>query len=267
MKRFCLLFIYLSLVCLVQGQTTNYGNNSKAAKYYNVRGINIYTEQYGTGKPLVLIHGNGGSISSMASIIPYFSKQYRVIAVDSRAHGKTIDTKDSLSFEMMADDVAALLDKMNISSAYVIGWSDGGIVAIEMAMRHPQKVIKFASTGANLVPDSTALVPSLWDEMKNTYQTKKRLPKKTANEKRQWKYFMLDWQHPHISFSELHKIKTPSLIISGDHDIIRLEHTVKIFQNIPKAQLWIVPNSGHATLIEHQADFCRTVNEFLMGKK
>lgn len=107
----------------------------------------------------------------MAGIIPYFSQLYKVIAVDSRAQGKTTDISDSLSFEMMADDEAALLDQMHIDSAYVIGWSDGGIIALLLAMRHPSKVIKFASTGANIWPDSTAILPSLWKEEKSIMMT------------------------------------------------------------------------------------------------
>ena len=118
----------------------DYGNNKNAGKYYKVRGINMYAEQYGSGKPLLMFHGNGGSIRSMASIIPYFSQRYQVIAIDSRAHGKSTDNADSLSFEMMADDDAELLDQMHIDSAYVIGWSDGGIVALALAMRHPSKL-------------------------------------------------------------------------------------------------------------------------------
>lgn len=273
--------LYITLLCLLvlsiqQVKSTSlhhapqnkitYGNNSKAAKYYHIRGINIYTEQYGKGKPLVLIHGNGGNISSMGSIIPYFSKKYRVIAMDSRAHGKSIDKNDSLSFEMMSDDVSALLQEMKIKSAYVIGWSDGGIVAIEMALRHPDKVIKLASTGANITPDSTAFATGFWKESYLHYEKNKNLPKTTEQEKRDWKYFMLDWLYPNISLTELHKITTPSLIISGDRDLISLPHTLLIFQNIPKAQLWVVPNSGHATLIEHTADFCKTVDEFFNEK-
>src|ERR1700740_2302892 len=130
-------------------QQIKYGNNPVAGKYYDVRGIKMYAETYGEGKPLLLIHGNGGSISAFTSTIPYFSKKYKVIAVDSRAHGKTVDTRDSLSFEQMADDFAALLDQMHIDSAYVIGWSDGGINALVMAMRHSEKGIKLASTRGN----------------------------------------------------------------------------------------------------------------------
>src|ERR1700739_990562 len=123
-------------------QKINYGNNPSAGKYYNIRGIKMYCEIYGEGKPLLMIHGNGGSIQAFENNIPYFSKKYKVIALDSRAQGKSIDNNDSLSFEMMADDEAALLDYLHIDSAYVIGWSDGAINALLLAMRHPEKVKK-----------------------------------------------------------------------------------------------------------------------------
>src|SRR5690348_2007789 len=109
---FCLLFtlVMAQVACC---QQIHYGDNAAAGRYYEVRGVKLYTETYGQGKPLVLIHGNGGSINAFSQTIPYFSKKYKVIAVDSRAHGKSVDKKDSLSFEMMADDFAALLDKMH----------------------------------------------------------------------------------------------------------------------------------------------------------
>jgi pimeloyl-ACP methyl ester carboxylesterase len=262
MKPIYLLFCCLFITNFLSAQKNNYGNNNKAGKYYDVRGIKLYTEEYGKGMPLLLIHGNGGSISSMSGIIPYFSKKYRTISLDSRAHGKSIDSGDSLSFEMMADDVASLLDQMRIDSAYIIGWSDGGIIALEVALRHPEKIIKLASTGANLWPDSTALIPRLWKDEKIYYDSQKNKPKISGDEKNSWKIFMLDWEQPNISLTSLRKIQTPSLIICGDHDIIRIEHTVQIFQNIPKAELWIVPNSGHGTLIEHPREFYKTVNQF-----
>ena len=262
MKPTCLLFCCLFLSNLLYAQNDQFGNNSKAGKYYTVRGIKLYTEEYGTGKPLVLFHGNGGSISSMSAIIPYFSKKYRTIALDSRAHGKSVDSGDSLSFEMMADDVAYLLDQMKIDSAYIIGWSDGGIIALELAMRHPEKIRRLASTGANLWPDSTALLPGLWKDEKKYFDSQTGKAKITSEEKNSWKVFMLDWEQPNISLASLRKIQTPSLIISGDHDIIRIEHTVRIFQNIPKAELWILPDSGHGTLIEHAMEFCETVDKF-----
>jgi pimeloyl-ACP methyl ester carboxylesterase len=258
------LFLLQLLTQLAFGQTKRiiYGSNPAAGKYYDVRGIKMYAEIYGTGKPLLLLHGNGGNISAFSDNIPYFSKKYKVIAVDSRAQGKTIDTKDSLSFEMMADDFAALLDKMHIDSAYVIGWSDGGINALLLAMRHPEKVIKLASTGANLTPDSTALQPPLWKEMVKQYQTDKNKVRTTYKEKDDWKMFMLDYDQPNIPFSALKAIKCPSLIICGDHDLIPIEHTAKIYEAIDRAYLWVVPNSGHPTLREHRDDFNKLVDGF-----
>jgi pimeloyl-ACP methyl ester carboxylesterase len=239
-----------------------YGDNKAAGKYYDVRGVKLYAETYGSGKPLLLIHGNGGSINAFANNIPYFAKKYKVIAVDSRAHGKSTDPRDSLSFEQMADDFAGLLDVMHIDSAYVIGWSDGGINALELAMRHPKKVIKLASTGANLWPDSTGIVPNYWKDEQKQFEKDKNTVWKTAKEKNDWKIFMLDWLQPNIKLSELKKIQCPSLIIGGDHDVIPTEHTVIISQNIPKAYLWIVPNSGHPTLIEHKDEFNKLVDDF-----
>lgn len=263
MNKWHLLLFCVTCSNLIYSQANvSYGNNKVAGKYYFVRGIKMYAEEYGSGKPLLLIHGNGGSISSMAGIIPYFSRRYKVIVTDSRAHGKSTDIKDSLSFEMMADDEAALLDEMHINAAYVIGWSDGGIVALTLAMRHPGKVIKLASTGANLWPDSSALIPSLWKEEKQHYDSLQSKIFTTTKEKNDWKIFMLDWLQPNISLSTLQKIQCPSLIISGDHDLITLEHTVKIYQNIPHAYLWILPNSGHGTLEEHTDEFNKKVNDF-----
>ena len=130
-----------------------FGNNKKAGKYYDIRGFKMYAEVYGKGQPLLIIHGNGGSINNFIYQIPYFSKKYKVIIADSRAQGKSVDKGDSLTYEMMADDYAALLDILKIDSADVIGWSDGGINGLLLSIRHPEKVKKLAVTGANLVPD------------------------------------------------------------------------------------------------------------------
>jgi pimeloyl-ACP methyl ester carboxylesterase len=263
MKSILILFILisLSLHSFVQ-QKINYGNNKAAGKYYNIRGIKMYCEIYGEGKPLLMIHGNGGSINAFENNIPYFARKYKVIVADSRSQGKTIDTNDSSSFEMMADDEAALLDELHIDSAYVLGWSDGGIIALLLAMRHPEKVIKLASSGANLWPDSTAIVPSVWKDGKNYFDTVNVKYFTTAQQKNDWKLFLLDWYQPNISLQQLHTIKCPSLIIGGDHDVIRIEHTTLIYQNIPNAYLWIVPNSSHGTLIDHADEFNKKVDAF-----
>ena len=259
---FAIPFIFLSAICFCQEIKIPYGNNPSAGKFYSVRGIKMYTEVYGSGKPLLLIHGNGDSINAFALNIPYFSKKYKVIAVDSRAHGKTVDDQDSLSFEMMADDFAALLDAMQIDSAYVIGWSDGGINALLLAIRHPDKVIKLVSTGANMTPDSTGLIPVYWRDEQKIFESGKNKPHTTAKEKNDWKIFLLDWLQPNVPLDNLKAVRCPSLIVCGDNDLIPIEHTAAIYRHIPQAYLWILPHSGHATLKEHRDDFNRMTDSF-----
>jgi pimeloyl-ACP methyl ester carboxylesterase len=181
-KHLIILFALQLVVLLALGQEKPipYGNNPAVGRYYDIRGFKMYCEVYGTGEPLLMIHGNGGDISAFTKNIPYFSKKYMVIVADSRAQGKSVDGRDSLSFEMMADDFAALLDAMHVKSSYVIGWSDGGINALLLAMRHPEKVIKLASTGANLWPDSTALIPSEWKGERDYYDANKNKTFTTA---------------------------------------------------------------------------------------
>jgi len=264
MKPFACTLIFSIWLLSSCRETINYGNNASAGKYYDLRGIKIYCEIYGEGPPLLMIHGNGGSIKAFENNIAYFAKKYKVIVADSRSQGKTIDRKDSLSFEMMADDEAALLDALHIDSAYVLGWSDGGINALLLAIRHPAKVIKLASTGANLWPDSTAVIPSGWKEDKIRFDTT-NTKDFTEEQKNRWKLFLLDWLQPNISLKQLHDIKCPSLIIGGDHDVIRTEHTLLIYKNILRASLWIVPHSGHGTLIEHKDEFNKKVDDFFSG--
>ena len=169
----------------LKDSTVLYGHNKAAGKYYDIRGFKMYCEVYGQGQPLLIIHGNGGSINNFLYQIPYFSKKYKVIIADSRAQGNSTDNGDSLSYEMMADDYSALLDAMKIDSAYVIGWSDGGINALLLAIRHSQKVKKLASTGANLVPDTTAVPQQIWDMVNPAYMALKAKTNKTAAEKNQ----------------------------------------------------------------------------------
>lgn len=268
-KKVIHLFFVLSVSLTVFGQAVitdsiPYGNNIAVGKYYDIRGIKIYAEEYGKGEPLLMIHGNGGSINSMKKIIPFFSAKYKVIVADSRAQGKSVDNGDSLSFEMIADDEAALLNAMHIDSVYVIGASDGGIIALVLAMRHPEKVKKLAETGADLVPDSTAIaiVPASWEKEKKFSEENKNKVFASAEEKNHYKVKMMDWQQPNIPFSALRSIQCPSLVISGDHDMFTIDHAVQIYKNIPKAYLWILPNSGHGTLREHTDDFNKMVDEF-----
>ena len=240
----------------------SYGDNATKGKYFEIRGFKMYIETYGEGQPLLLIHGNGGSMKHFVNQIPFFAKKYRVIAADSRAHGKSQDNGDSLNYEMMADDYAALLDSMKIDSAFVIGWSDGGINGLLLASRHPEKVKKLAVASANLWPDSTAMRKEFLDLIQPVYNDLKNKTNQTAAEKNDLKLTRMMVEEPQISLSEINKIKCPALVIGGDHDVIKEEHTMLIYKNIPKAYLWILPNSGHKTLMSYKDEFNKTVDDF-----
>jgi len=242
-----------------------YGNNAQAGKYAEVNGIKMYYEEYGTGAPMILIHGNGGSILDMGYQIDYFSKHYHVIAADSRAHGKSEAGNGRLTYEQMADDWAALLTTLHVDSAYVLGWSDGGILGLLLAIRHPEKVRKLAAMGANLQPDSTAVYDWAirWVDKQNKHVDGMIAKKDTSQP---WavykKYLDLLANQPHIPLSDLKKISAPTLVMCGDKDIITLEHTDKIFENIPHAQLCIFPGATHMIPVQNPQLFNAMVAKF-----
>jgi len=263
--------VFAALQCTTQSPTVStpdasmFGRNDALGKFVDIRGFSMYYEIYGQGEPLLMIHGNSGSIESFSNQIPYFSSKYKVIAVDSRAHGKSVDESDTLSFKMMADDFNALLDKLKVDSCNVLGWSDGGITGLLLAIRHPAKVKKLAITGANLWPDSSAISGAdyLWG-MKE-YENLRNQPS-SVEQKNKFKLFRLDYFQPQITRSQLSTIQCPTLVIGGDHDIILPAHTMLIAQSIPGALLWILPNSGHATLIDYKDQFNKTVDDFFRDK-
>jgi len=239
-----------------------YGSNPQAGHYASIRGIRLYYEVYGSGEPLLLLHNNGGSIRYFSNNIPYFVfRNYQVIALDSRAQGKSPDPTDSLSYEMMADDAGALLDQLNIDSCNVIGWSDGGIEGLLLAMRHPEKVKKLAVSGANLWPDSTALAPFIYKWVKHDSDSLARLTP-TPHIKNKSKLNNLMLKEPHISLAQLQAVRCPTLVIGGDYDAILPRHTLEIAEAIPNAYLWILPRAGHPTLIFHSDIFNQTVHDF-----
>ena len=259
-------FIILAFVaasCIHKTQTEkegvsnniNFGDNAAAGHYADVNGIKLYYETYGTGEPLIMLHGNGGSINAFRNQIPFFSKYYQVIAIDSRLQGKSGGSPDKISYDLMASDFCALLDQLNIKSAYVLGWSDGGIDGILMALNCPNRVKKLAASGANTVPDTTALSRADIDGMKQTVAN----PRSSAKEKA-LNQMMID--QPNIPYPELGKIKCPVLIMAGDHDMIKPVHTLKIFQSIQGASLCIFPDSHHGVCIQHPELFNETVLRF-----
>lgn len=243
-----------------------YGQNKLTGKFYSINGFNMYCEVYGSGEPLLMIHGNGGSIVAFTKQIPFFSRHYKVIVADSRAQGKSVDPSDSLTYEQMADDYAALLTAMKIDSANVLGWSDGGINGLLLAMRHPEKVRKLVITGANLWPDSTAVDDATLQETMPRYTELKQLFSKPGTKQSadstEYKLLKLLVEQPHIALTDLQKISAPTLVVGGDHDLILPAHTLQIFQHLPNAYLWILPHCGHSTLIDYADEFNKKTAAF-----
>ncbi len=252
-----LVLFFTVTITLAQTDPIVYGSNPKAGHYAPINGIRLYYETYGSGEPLILLHGNGGSIEAFSKQIPFFEKYYQVIAIDSRLQGKSGGSPDRISYDMMASDFCELLDYLQIKSANVLGWSDGGIDGIIMAMNCPQKVKRLAVSGANIVPDSTAMSYAEILGMKDFVANNKTASKKEIA----LTQMMID--QPNIPYISLKQIHCPVLVMAGDHDMIKPEHTLKIFQSIPGASLCIFPDSNHGVCQQHPKLFNETVLTFL----
>lgn len=255
-KVFQYSFIFCSLTTILfTQQNISYGSNPRTGKYIHINDINLYYEVYGKGQPLLLMHGNSGSIASFSKFIPYLAKQYKVIAVDSRAQGRSGDSDKELTFEQIASDFSVLLDSLHLQSVYAVGWSDGGIVGLQMAYSYPKKITKLVTIGANFVADSTALSAENFDTTKITWFNKLSLTDQqniihsshTPNRAGIIfdKLINLDLKYPNFTLDQLSSIKTPTLVVAGDRDIIIDTHTLRLYHALPNAQLFIVPNSPH----------------------
>lgn len=243
-------------------QPTPYGSNPAAGHTFTHDGVRLYYEVYGSGQPLLVIHPNGTSIAAMKPQIEYFRKHYQVIAMDTRDHGKSADTTGSLTYEKMAGDLNALLDLLKVQQADVIGWSDGAIEALLLGIRYPAKVRKIAATGANLNPSSSALYPETIKLVKDILASVPPADRNKPSVKRNIRTTQLMLDEPHIDVRALEAIKAPTLIMCADNDLIRLEHTVDMFNHIPNAQLAVFPGAVHSISYDDPALFNSTVERF-----
>jgi pimeloyl-ACP methyl ester carboxylesterase len=181
--------------------------------------------------------------------------------MDSRDHGNSSDSATAINYEKMTDDLAALIDHLKTGPVDVIGWSDGGIEALLLGIRHPDKVKKLVVMAANLNPSTDAVYPevlALFDPSQMPEDLKA-----TPEGKRQAKVSGMTQTEPNIDPAELAKVTAPTLIVAGDHDLIRTEHTVEIFNALPNANLAILPNSTHAAPLEDPVLFNATAERFL----
>lgn len=254
--------LLLFAVSVVAAQSQPYGSNAAVGKTFTHDGVKLYYEVYGSGDPLLVIHPNGTSIAAMKPQIEYFRKHYRVIAMDTRDHGKSGDSTGPLTYEKMTADLVVLLDQLHISAVNVIGWSDGAIEALLLGMKYPARVKKIAATGANLDPSPQAIYPETITWVKQSLGSIPAADRNKPETKRSIRTTQLMLDEPHIDVRALQVIKAPTLIMAGDHDLIRDEHTLQIFHHIPNSQLAIFPGSTHAVSYDHPELFNATVERF-----
>ena len=242
---------------------TPYGHNPSAGHAATLNGVKLYYEIYGTGAPLVMLHGNGGNLAALCYQIDFFRSHRQVIAVDSRGHGGSEMGSGQLTYAQMAGDVAALLAQLHAKPADVLGWSDGGIVALLLALNHPAAIRRIALSGANLSPD--ALAPAdLAGMAADLRNAREKLA--AGDRSRPWgtvcQQLQLMVTQPHITAADLARISAPALVLAGEHDIIPAAHTRRIAAGLPHAQLHIFPGAGHGALQEEPEAFNTTVEQF-----
>ena len=230
-----------------------YGKN-KSGKYIDVNDAKIYYEEYGQGEPLIFLHGNNGSIEDFYQQIPFFAKQYRVIAIDTRGQGKSTDlTNTPYTYEQFSNDLFQTTQKLNLKKINLVGWSDGGNTALIFNALHPELINKIVTIGAVLNPNGVG--EELIGNLKNLADK----PSETIN----LRLIKLMLNEPNITKSELNRIHNPVLVIAGEKDEVKESHTKEIQKNISKAELLIIPNSTHYVPFEQPKVLNEAILKFL----
>ena len=269
-----LLIIFLSILVfscenppIQTSPEIDFGNNQAVGKYTNVKGTKIYYETYGdqTKPALVLIHGNSGSIASMTLQITYFKTDYFVVVADNRTHGKSGDSQN-VTYDKMAEDYIAILDDLKISSANVLGQSDGGIIGLLLAIHYPDRISKLVSAVPNLKPGIDAIAEwelELSTNFRDFIDSMIFVNDTTQNWERHKAHMGLMANEPNIPLSDLSKITCPVLVMTSDDDIIKPRHILEIYEHIPQAQLFMMPGATHFMIRDEHELFNMMAERFL----
>jgi pimeloyl-ACP methyl ester carboxylesterase len=229
-------------------------------QYVDVADVSIWYTEVGTGEPLVLLHGGLCTNEVWAAQTQPFAQHFRVIAPERRGHGHTADVAGPLTYTAMAADMIGLLDQVVDMPAHLVGHSDGGIVALMIAIARPDLVAKLVAISANY--DPSGIAPEIQDMFARTAPDSTEMAtlrepyeKHSPDGPEHWpivyeKFVELIRREPNISLEELARISAPTLVLVGDDDIVLLEHTVAMFRAIPKSELAVIPGTSHAVLTE-----------------
>jgi len=242
-----------------------YGRDKLKGKHIDVAGSKIYYETYGSGEPLLLLHGNGGSISDFKSQIGEFAKHFQVIAVDTRAQGKSSGNKsESLSYDLFAEDMETLLDSLHLKNVNILGCSDGGNTGLTLAIKNPDYVKRLVVMGANLNPEESSVSPKILKQTKSDLNKLKA--KNNPDDKNTMLLLEMLLKEPQIDQKSLKNITAKTLVLAGEKDIILEAHTRSIAEVIPGAELQLLQGATHFAPKENPSAFNKIVLDFLMRK-
>lgn len=218
--------------------------------YTVVNGLKLYYQKEGSGRPVILLHGNGEDHTIFDVAIRDLSRLYTVYALDSRAHGKS-DPVPTLSYREMAEDVATFIRQQGLEKPALVGFSDGGVVALLVALRWPDLPGKLVVAGANMTP---AGIKQPWRAL---MQLQNRI---SPDEK-----LDLMLTQPHLAGWQLTGIKAPTLVLAGEKDLIDEAQTRRIARSIPGAKLLILPGETHGSYVVHSDKLYPAIATFLRG--
>lgn len=222
--------------------------------------IKLHYREKGSGQPLILLHGNGESSAYFIHQINYFSKWYRVMAVDTRGHGFSPRGTKPFTIRQFAEDLHSFMDEKKILKAHILGFSDGGNIALTFALKYPERVERLILNGANLNPSGVKRGVQL--PIEAGYKLAALFAKKSRNAQAKAELLRLMVEEPDIKPEELAGISVKTLVIAGTRDMIKEEHTRLIFQNLPDAQL-VLMKGDHFIANKNSSNFNRYVREFL----
>lgn len=223
----------------------------------------IYAEVYGTGRPLLLLHGNGEDHQILEHQIRYFSSYRQVIAMDTRGHGKSGIGKQRLTFKQIASDIIRLLDYLKISNVQVIGFSDGGNIALYMARQYPERMNEMVVVGANY--DPTGMRPDILEETNLTHHLQTLMGSFSQTFRKKAAVTNLMLKELNLKESDLMEIYQPVLVVAGENDMILDGHTHALANLLPNSGVTIVADATHFLMMENPDEFNQIAATFLEG--
>jgi pimeloyl-ACP methyl ester carboxylesterase len=236
-----------------------------------INGTRIFFARFGAGEPVLLLHGGMGSSNYWGHQIRALARHFSVIAMDTRGHGRSPVTSGAFGYRLFAEDVAALLDHLAIARASLVGWSDGAVTGLELAMRRPERVARLFAFGANSTLDG--LIPSgarspvfvayaqrCQAEYRQLSPRPERWPQLVDGLRVMWR------SQPSFAKEQLAGITAPTALCDGEYDeIVKRGHTEAMSRQIPGARLVMLPRVSHFAMLQNPAQFNDAVLGFLTG--